>query len=95
MSYGKQLRSNSKDVAHLFNSYFSDQFSHPSNYSVEIDFSNDPYFDKVFDEKAIFDLLIKINVNKAAGPDGHVQMNLKHLFHFQNTQIYPFFVFWP
>ena len=69
MSYGKQLRSNSKDVAHLFNSYFSDQFSHPSNYSVEIDFSNDPYFDKVFDEKAIFDLLIKINVNKAAGPD--------------------------
>ena len=62
MSYDKKVRSNSKDVANLFNAYFSDQFSHPSNYNIEIGFTNNPCSEQSLDEKAIFDLLIRINV---------------------------------
>ena len=62
MSYDKKVRSNSKDVANLFNAYFSDQFSHPSHYNIEIGFTNNPCSEQSLDEKAIFDLLIRINV---------------------------------
>ena len=69
MSYHKKVRSNSKDVASLFNQYFSDQFCNPSKYDIEIDYSNDPFSDLQFDENKIFQLLKRTNVNKAAGPD--------------------------
>ena len=69
LNYGSKVRSTNKGVADLFNQYFYDQFSIPSNYNIDIDFSNDPFSDEIFDDKSIFDLLMKINVNKAAGPD--------------------------
>ena len=70
MSYGSKVRSNNKDVACLFNQYFSDQFSLPSKYDIDIDFTDDPFSDLQLDEKKIFDLLKRTNVNKATGPDG-------------------------
>ena len=42
----------------------------PSNYDIEIDYSNDMLKDTKFDEKTLFDILRKMNSNKAAGPDG-------------------------
>ena len=68
--YGNRFRSKDSDVANLFNKYFSDQFSSPSTYDINIDFSNDPHSEEKLDEKSIFDLLRKMNANKAAGPDG-------------------------
>ena len=68
--YGAKFRSNNLDIGNLFNKYFSDQFSSPSKYDIEIDFSNDMFKDTKFDEKKLFDLLKKMNSNKAAGPDG-------------------------
>ena len=68
--YGAKFRSNNLDVGNLFNKYFSDQFSSPSNYDIEINFSDDMFKDTKFDEKKVFDLLRKMNCNKAAGPDG-------------------------
>ena len=65
------------DVAALFNRYFSDQFSSSSNYNIDITFENDPFINKNFSEKSIFDLLIKVNANKAAGPDGIQSKMLK------------------
>ena len=70
MNYGPKVRSNSKDVASLFNQYFFDQFSIPSKYDIDIDFSNDPFSDLQFDETKILELLKRTNVNKASGPDG-------------------------
>ena len=69
MSYSSKVRSNSKDIASLFNEYFSDQFCNPSKYNIEIDFTNDPFSDLQFDKDKIFQLLKRTNVNKAAGPD--------------------------
>ena len=68
--YGNKFRSKDSDVANLFNKFFSDQFSSPSNYDIAVNFSNDPFSETVFDESKIFDLLRKMNANKAAGPDG-------------------------
>ena len=68
--YGAKFRSNNLDIGNLFNKYFSDQFSNPSKYDIEIDFSNDIFKDTKFDEKKLFDLFRKMNSNKAAGPDG-------------------------
>ena len=56
-------------MANLFNSYFFEQFSNPSKYDIEIDYSNNPLCDTIVNEKAIFDLLIRTYVNKATGPD--------------------------
>ena len=36
MNYGNKIRSNSKDVADLFNNYFSDQFPNPSKYDIDL-----------------------------------------------------------
>ena len=63
MNYGPKVRSNSKDVASLFNQYFFDQFSIPSKYDIDIDFSNDPFSDLQFDETKILELLKRTNVN--------------------------------
>ena len=68
--YGTRFRSNNFDASNLFNKYFSDQFSSPSKYDIDINFSDDLFKETKFDEKNVFDLLRKMNANKAAGPDG-------------------------
>ena len=69
MNNGSKVRFDNKDVAILFNQYFSDQFSSPSKYDIEVNFTNDLYSDFNFDENKIFDLLRRTNVNKASEPD--------------------------
>ena len=63
------FRNDSSGKAELFNKYFSDQFSDPSNYNIDIDWSNDSDFDIDFCHRKIRKLLLKINPNKACGPD--------------------------
>ena len=70
VNYKGKYRSVHADMANLFNSFFSDQFSAPSSYDININFDNDPFSATIFEENTIFDLLRKINANKAAGPDG-------------------------
>ena len=41
VNYNGKYRSNPKDQANLFNTYFQDQFSCPSNYRTPGDFTND------------------------------------------------------
>lgn len=75
VSYKSRYRSEIVDVANLFNTFFSDQFSSPSSYDININFENDPFVNTEFDETTIFNLLRKMNPNKAAGPDGiHVKL---------------------
>ena len=66
----------------MFNDYFHEQFSHISGYNVEIDFSEDELSDIDFSCTRIKQILIKkkdkININKAAGPDGIHGSVLKH-----------------
>ena len=78
VKYKSRFRSEKADVANLFNSYFSDQFSSPSLYNININFENDPFSSIKFEEKAVFDLLRKLNTNKAAGPDGRQAKLLKY-----------------
>ena len=63
------FRNNSSDKAELFNRYFSEQFSSPSNYNIDIDWSNDASFNIDFSHQKIRKLLQKIKSNKACGPD--------------------------
>ena len=60
---------NPLDKAELFNSYFYDQFSDPSTYNIDIDWSNDEAFDIDFSHQTIRKILLRINSNKAVGPD--------------------------
>ena len=55
--------------AELFNSYFYDQFSGISNYSTDVDFSNDILANFRFEENKIKDILLGIDTNKSSGPD--------------------------
>ena len=64
------FRNKSLDKAELFNHYFSEQFSSPSNYNINIDWSNDASFNIDFCHRKVRKLLLKINPNKASGPDG-------------------------
>ena len=70
MNYKGRYRSEKTDVADLFNKYFSDQFSSPSSYDTSINFEHDTFANFKFEENYIFNLLRKMNANKAAGPDG-------------------------
>ena len=69
VSYNDRIRSDPQDQCDLFNNFFADQFSSPSNYSVDIDFSNDHLFQIVFQADYIASLLSDLNPNKAQGPD--------------------------
>ena len=75
--YKSRFRSAKADVANLFNNFFSDQFSSPSDYNININFDSDPLSDIKFCEKTVFDLLRKLDSNKAAGPDGRQAKLLK------------------
>ena len=78
MKYKGRFRTNMKDQADIFNTYFHDQFSSPSSYTIDIDFSNDKSSNLDFSPSRVYGLLRKVNTSKAAGSDGlHVNV-LKH-----------------
>ena len=72
------FRNKPEDKAELFNTYFFDQFSCPSNYNIDIDWSHDHSNDIDFSPSKIGRLLSNINSNKAHGPDGIHGQVLKH-----------------
>ena len=53
----------------MFNKYFYKQFSEPSCYETDIDFTNDSTFDIDFSASRIKPLLDNLDINKAQGPD--------------------------
>ena len=55
---------------HTFFSIVDEQFSGPSNYNTQINFSNDQIFDIDFNRNRVHKHLSNINFNKASGPDG-------------------------
>ena len=70
MEYAGALRFDRKEQSELFNDFFFAQFSSPSSYEIDIDFSGDSRFDIMFDSSLVHKLLRNINSNKAQGPDG-------------------------
>ena len=64
------FRSEPADKADIFNDYFCQQFSAPSNYNIDIDYSNDPLFDFYIDFRYVRKILSSLNPNKSQGPDG-------------------------
>ena len=69
VSFEDRIRSNPKDQCDLFNEYFFKQFSEPSSYDIEIDYSNDHLYRIDFAPEIIKNHLLDINPNKAHGPD--------------------------
>ena len=69
INFNSRFRSNPQDQADLFNDYFYQQFSEPSSYQTHIDFTNDHIFYIDFNYSRICQLLLKIDPNKAQGPD--------------------------
>ena len=65
--YHDRFRSTPAEQSTLFNQYFADQFSSPSEYNIDIDYSQD--FSIVFHNTTIEHYLKLLNVNKAPGPD--------------------------
>ena len=78
MHLNDTFRNSPKDKAELFNNYFYQQFSTPSRYDIDIDWSNDQLFDIDFSPERIINLLKEVNPNKANGPDGIHGQVLKH-----------------
>ena len=76
-----RFRNNAADKAELFNSYFYDQFSSPSHYNINIDWSNDSSFDIDFSQIKVCQILLIVNTNKACGPDGIHGKLLKNCAH--------------
>ena len=74
--YQDRIRSKPIDQASLFNDFFADQFSSPSLYNIEIDYSVD--FDIAFDANTVETHLKNLNVNKAPGPDNFHGQILKN-----------------
>ena len=70
VQYEGQLRYSAADQANLFNTFFHRQFSDPSSYDVDLDYSRDDAFDIQFNHRDIRKLLSMVNSNKAQGPDG-------------------------
>ena len=76
--YKGKFRSNPKDQADIFNTFFHDQFSAPSKYDTNINFENDCFVKLNFNENKIYHILRTLNPSKAAGPDGIHGQILKH-----------------
>ena len=73
VNYGGRFRTKEADQAELFNKFFSDQFSSPSNYDIPINYIGDKLsiFSKFeISRSSIIGFLRKQNPNKAPGPDG-------------------------
>ena len=68
--YGHRFRRDCTEQAEIFNEYFSHQFSEPSSYDIDIDFTSDCRFkDLRFHALDVYLILKSINPSKAAGPD--------------------------
>ncbi len=78
MSYNNTFRNDALGQAELFNTFFYEQFSAPSSYDIDIDFSDDNRFNIDFHHSRIRKILLKINSNKARGPDNIHGKILKH-----------------
>ena len=50
--------------------FFSDQFSDPSNYDISINFQDDHGINFSISHRDVRHLLLKLDPNKAQGPDG-------------------------
>ena len=72
--------------ANMFNNYFYKQFSEPSCYETDIDFTNDSTFDIDFSASRIKPLLDNLDINKAQGPDAISGAVLKN---YSKTLAYP------
>ena len=73
VNYGGRFRTKEADQAELFNKFFSDQFSAPSNYDIPINYIGDKLsiFSKFeISRSSIIGFLRQQNPNKAPGPDG-------------------------
>ena len=69
--YGSRLRNNPRDQANLFNEYFANQFSEPSNYDIDINMDNLNRLNGLrFHPLDVYLILKDIKPGKAAGPDG-------------------------
>ncbi len=69
VSYGDQVRSDPQSQCDLFNDFFRDQFTGVSDYSIDINFSNDHLYKINFEPLRIQNLLQNLDPNKAQGPD--------------------------
>ena len=72
---------NPSKQAELFNSYFYDQVSEKSIYTIDVDFSKCEFLDYRFEENKIKEILLNIDTNKSSGPDeisGTVLKNCAH-----------------
>ena len=76
-----RFRNDPVDKAELFNCYFYDQFSGPSHYNIDIDWSNDSIFNIDFSQNKVCQILLNINTNKACGPDEIHGKMLKNCTH--------------
>ena len=77
LKHNGSISSNNITKANMSNDHFYEQFSHISEYDVDIDF-NDEQFDIDFSCTRIKQFLDNINTNKAAGPDNIHGTVLKH-----------------
>ena len=78
VSYKGKFRNNLNDQTELFNVFFADQFSDPSNYNIDINFQDDPGNNFSISDRDVRKLLQNVNSNKAQGPDGIHGKILKH-----------------
>ena len=69
MFLGECYRKTPKEIADLFNQHFYNQLSEESNYDINIDFSNDTFFDFTIRTDSIYQQLSSHNPNKSMGPD--------------------------
>ena len=69
VSYNESIKSDPQGQCDLFNTYFYDQFTEGSEYSIDIDFSGDHLYQVHFDPSNISNILNNLDPNKAQGPD--------------------------
>ena len=69
VSYGDRIRSDPQGQCDLFNDFFRDQFTGNSDYSIDVDYSNDHLYQVDFGHECIHNLLKNLDPNKAQGPD--------------------------
>jgi len=69
VSYGDCIRSDPQGQCDIFNTFFYDQFTGESDYSIDIDYSSDHLFQISFEASHIEKLLKNLDPNKAQGAD--------------------------
>ena len=69
MFLGNCYRKTAKEIADLFNQHFYNQFSDESKYNINIEFSDDKFFDFSIRTDSVYQFLSSLNPNKNKGPD--------------------------